>query len=143
MNRSSARAVISAYLFNIYAMERQIATTDTTKMRDFARLVSLRRTSMHPHKSHQAQGRQGQQRQWHVTYSESSSVDGGLGCWQEVGLWSFSIINRKSWLLHDRGTYLLGWFSNYVGRRAGPPLNLIKLAHERGGSDSNNCVGMI
>lgn len=74
MNRSSARAVISAYLFNIYAMERQIATTDTTKMRDFARLVSLRRTSMHPHKSHQAQGRQGQQRQWHVTYSQSSSV---------------------------------------------------------------------
>lgn len=61
---------------------------------------------------------------------------GGLGCQQEVGLWSFSIINRKSWLLlHDRGTY--------VRRRAGPPLNLIKLAHERGGSDSNNCVGMI
>lgn len=88
-------------------------------------------------------GRQGQQRQWHVTYNQSSSVDGGLGCQQEVGLWSFSIINRKSWLLrHDRGTYLLGWFSNYVGRRAGPPLNLIKLVHERG-SDSNNCVGMI
>lgn len=74
MNRSSARAVISAYLFNIYAMERQIATTDTTKMRDFARLVSLRRTSMHPHESHQAQGDKG-------------SSDSGMSHTAKVLLW--------------------------------------------------------
>lgn len=143
MNRSSARAVISAYLFNIYAMERQIATTDTTKMRDFARLVSLRRTSMHPHEK-QPSTRETRAAATVACHVQRKFFCGCLGCWQEVRLWSFSIINRKSWLLlHDRGTYLLGWFSNYVGRRAGPPLNLIKLAHERGGSDSNNCVGMI
>lgn len=40
MNHSNARAALSAYPYNIYAMEHQIVTMATTKTRDSAQLVS-------------------------------------------------------------------------------------------------------